>query len=187
MLPAEPSGMAAAPQLRTGRLLLRRWRETDRDPFASLNADPEVMEHFVGPLTREESDALIDHIEAGFERRGFGFWAVEVVATEEFIGFTGLAVPAFEAHFSPAVEVGWRLKRSAWGHGYATEAARASLAYGFDQAALRQIVAFTPADNLRSRAVMQRIGMSHDPDDDFDHPLGPGHPPCQFVLYRISC
>src|SRR5437016_1059046 len=179
--------MSCGPELRTGRLLLRRWRDADRDAFAGLNADCEVMEHFPEPLSREESGALVDRIEVGFEHHGFGFWAVELVASSEFMGFTGLALAGFEAHFTPAVEVGWRLKRSAWGHGYATEAARASLAYGFDQAALRQIVAFTPADNLRSRAVMQRIGMSHDPDDDFDHPLGPGHPPCQFVLYRISC
>jgi RimJ/RimL family protein N-acetyltransferase len=179
--------MPDGPELRTGRLLLRRWRETDRDAFAELNADPEVMEYFPDSLTREESDALVDHIEVGFEQHGFGLWAVELVATSEFIGFTGLAVPAFEAHFTPAVEVGWRLKRSVWGHVYATEAARAAMTYGFDEAGLRQIVSFAPANNVRSRAVMQRIGMSHDPAEDFDHPRLAGHALCRFVLYRISC
>ncbi len=179
--------MSRGPELRTGRLLLRRWRDTDRDAFAELNADREVMEHFPEPLPREESDALVDHIEVGFEQRGFGFWAVELVASGEFVGFTGLAVPGFEAHFTPAVEVGWRLKRSAWGHGYATEAARAAMTYGFDEVGVRQIVSFTPTNNVRSRAVMQRLGMSHDPADDFDHPsLPPGHPLRRFVLYRTS-
>ena len=177
--------MGDGPELRTGRLLLRRWREADRDPFASLNADPKVMEYFPEPLTRKDSDTLVERIEAGFEQHGFGLWAVEVVATGELIGFTGLAVPAFEAHFTPAVEVGWRLKRSAWGHGYATEGARAALAHGFDTAALHEIVSFTPENHLRSRAVMQRIGMSHDPSGGFERP----HlPPAlrRFALYRIS-
>ncbi len=181
--------MHDGPQLRTERLLLRRWRETDRDAFAALNADPEVMEYFPAPLTREESDALVDRIEAGFAQRGYGLWlwAVEVVATGEFIGFTGLAVPAFEAHFTPAVEVGWRLARPAWGHGYATEAARAAIAYGLDTVGLGGIVSFPAATNLRSRAVMRRLGMTHDPADDFDHPrLPPGHRLRRHVLYRMS-
>jgi ribosomal-protein-alanine N-acetyltransferase len=176
------------PELRTGRLLLRRWRDADRDPFAELNADREVMEHFPEPLPRQESDALVDSIEAGFEQHGFGFWAVELRASSEFIGFTGLAIPGFEAHFTPAVEVGWRLRRSAWGHGYATEAARAAMTYGFDEVGVREIVSFTPTNNVRSRAVMQRLGMSYDPADHFDHPRLPlGHPLRRFVLYRMSC
>jgi len=180
--------MPHGPELRSGRLLLRRWRDADRDAFAELNADREVMEYFPEPLTREESDALVDRIEIGFEQRGFGFWAVEVVASSEFIGFTGLAIPGFEAHFTPTVEVGWRLKRSAWGHGYATEAARAAITYGFDEVRVRQIVSFTPTNNMRSRAVMQRLGMSYDPADDFDHPgLPSGHPLRRSVLYRTSC
>jgi ribosomal-protein-alanine N-acetyltransferase len=179
--------MPDGPELRTGRLLLRRWRDADRDSFDKLNADPEVMEHFPEPLPRGESDALIDRIEVGFEQHGFGFWAVEVVASSEFIGLTGLAVPGFEAHFTPAVEVGWRLKRSAWGHGYATEAARAAMTYGFQEVGVAQIVSYTPTNNVRSRAVMERLGMSHDPADDFDHPrLAPGHPLRRSVLYRIS-
>ncbi len=152
-----------------------------------LNADPIVMEYFPERLTRAESDDLIARIEAGFVTRGYGLWALEVRATGEFVGFTGLAVPSFNAHFTPAVEVGWRLARSAWGKGYATEAGLASIAFGLRDAGLDEIVSFTSAPNARSRAVMERIGMTHDPADDFDHPelketdlLRP------HVLYRIS-
>jgi RimJ/RimL family protein N-acetyltransferase len=123
----------SGPELRTERLLLRRWRETDREPFAALNADPEVMEHFPGPMAREESDTFVDRIETHFAEHGFGLWAVEVVSTGSFAGFVGLAVPRFQAHFTPAVEVGWRLARQRWGNGYATEAARAALAFGFEE------------------------------------------------------
>jgi len=173
-------------ELRTARLLLRRWREEDREPFARLNADPVVMEHFPATLTREQSDALADAIEARFAADGFGLWAVEVVERGEFVGFTGLARPAFEAHFTPAVEVGWRLARDTWGRGYATEAARAALAYGFDTAGLPEIVSFTAAANERSRAVMRRLGMCHDPRDDFDHPRLPAGDRLQrHVLYRL--
>jgi RimJ/RimL family protein N-acetyltransferase len=178
--------LAAEPQLETERLRLRRWRADDRVPFAAINADPEVMEHFPAPLTRGQSDELTNAIESGFERHGFGLWALEVRASGELIGFTGLAVPGFEVHFTPAVEVGWRLARAAWGWGYATEAARAALGAGFDQVGLEEIVSFTSAYNLRSRAVMERIGMSHDPDDDFDHPgIRPGDPLRRHVLYRV--
>jgi RimJ/RimL family protein N-acetyltransferase len=152
-----------------------------------MNADPGVMEHFPELLTREESDALIGRIEGGFEAHGFGLWALEVRGTGEFIGFTGLAAPDFEAHFTPAVEVGWRLARSAWGSGYATEAGRAALQFGFQEAGLGEIVSFTAPANRRSRAVMERIGMSRDPDDDFDHPgLPVGDPLRPHVLYRIA-
>jgi ribosomal-protein-alanine N-acetyltransferase len=146
------------PELETPRLLLRRWRPEDREPFAALNADPEVMEHFPAPLRRGESDALAARIEAGFERRGFGLWAVEVRESAEFIGFVGLDVPQFEAPFMPAIEVGWRLARPAWGHGYATEAARAALAFGFERLELDEVVAMTAVGNSRSRAVMERLG-----------------------------
>ena len=145
------------------------------------------MAHFPEPLSRERSDRLIDAIEAGFDRRGFGLWALEIRSSGELAGFAGLSVPSFEAHFTPAVEVGWRLKRAAWGSGYATEAARAALAFGFEQAGLDEIVSFTTAGNLRSRAVMERLGMTHDPADDFDHPdLDPGDPLARHVLYRIA-
>jgi ribosomal-protein-alanine N-acetyltransferase len=169
--------------IETGRLLLRRWRDSDRESFAALNADPLVMEHFPATLSRAESDALVDRIEAGFERNGFGLWAVE--ASRTFIGFTGLSVPGFTARFTPCVEVGWRLTRAAWGHGYATEAARAVLEHGFGKLGLAEIVSFTVVDNVRSRAVMRRIGMSHDPADDFGHPSLPeGSPLRPHVLYR---
>ncbi|UGS36225.1 GNAT family N-acetyltransferase [Capillimicrobium parvum] len=175
-------------ELRTPRLLLRRWRDEDREPFARMNADPEVMEHFVAPLTRAESDALAGAIEAGFARDGFGLWVVDVVETGTFAGFTGLARPSFDAAFTPAVEVGWRLAREAWGRGYATEAARAAAGYGFGAAGLEEIVSFTAVANARSRAVMERLGMTHDPRDDFDHPLVPeGHRLRRHVLYRLRC
>lgn len=162
------------------------WQESDREPFAAMNADPEVMEHFPELLTRRQSDELVERIEAGFAEGGFFLWAVEVRASGEFVGFTGLAAPGFEAHFTPAVEIGWRLARSAWGNGYATEAARRALEFGFEDG-LDEIVSFTTPANRRSRAVMERLGMSHDPADDFDHPsLPPGHPLRPHVLYRLK-
>ncbi len=151
-----------------------------------MNADSLVMERLSTPLTRAESDDLIARIESGFETHGYGLWALEVRATGEFVGFTGLAVPSFSAHFTPAVEVGWRLARSAWGMGYATEAGLASIAFGFQDAGLAEIVSFTSVANVRSRAVMERIGMTHDPADDFDHPALPEGNLRAHVLYRIS-
>jgi ribosomal-protein-alanine N-acetyltransferase len=178
--------MGVIPELSTPRLTLRGWRGADREAFAELNADPVVMEYFPELLTRGESDGLVESIEVGFAEHGFGLWAVEVRESGEFIGFTGLSVPSFEAHFAPAVEVGWRLARSAWGHGYATEAARAALAFGFEQAELDEVVSFTTARNTRSRAVMKRLRMTHDPNDDFDHPKLPeGDPLRRHVLYRL--
>ena len=189
--PGHPTS-AASPgrhptSLRTDRLLLRRWRPEDRAPFAALNADPEVMEHFPARLTRAESDAFVDRIEAGFAEHGFGLWAVEVQATGEFIGFTGLAVPSFEAPFTPAVEIGWRLARPAWGHGYASEAAGRALDAAFTTYGLAEVVSFTSVTNVRSQAVMRRIGMTHDPADDFGHPrLPPDHRLHRHVLWRIK-
>ena len=152
-----------------------------------MNADPEVMRHFVEPLTREASDALVDRIEEGFAIWGFGLWAVEVVGVADFIGFTGLWPVGFEAHFTPAVEVGWRLSKGHWGHGYATEAARAALAFGFEQAGLNEIVSFTIPANKPSVEVMERLGMTHNPSDDFDHPrLEADSPLRRHVLYRIA-
>lgn len=166
--------------------MLRRWVETDRDPFAQMNADPEVMAYFPGLLSREESDSLVDRIEAGFEAHGFGVWALDVAVNGEFIGFTGLAIPDFDAEFTPAVEVGWRLARPAWGKGYATEAGRAALEVAFDELGLVEVVSFASQVNVRSQAVMRRLGMTHDPVDNFPHPRLPmGHPLRHHVLYRI--
>ena len=172
--------------LTTPRLRLRPWRDADRAPFARLNADAEVMRHFPNLLSRDDSDAMVDRVMAVFAERGWGNWAVEVAATGTFIGFTGLSVPRHVLPFSPCVEVGWRLARAAWGHGYASEAARAALRFGFEVLQLPEIVSFTALGNLRSRAVMERIGM-HDAHADFDHPALPdGHPLRRHCLYRIE-
>lgn len=173
--------------LRTERLLLRRWRESDRLPFQAVNADPRVMEHFPAPLTSPESDALLDRAQEHFNRHGFGPFAVELLESDEFIGFIGLSIPAFAAPFMPAVEIGWRLAFEHWGRGLATEGARAALAFAFNELDLGQIVSFTVPANLRSRRVMEHLGMTHNPEDDFDHPnLPAGHPLRSHVLYRIS-
>jgi RimJ/RimL family protein N-acetyltransferase len=172
---------------RTTRLLLRRWRDRDREPFARMNADPEVMEHFPGVLERSASDALVDRIEAHFAAHGFGVWAVEVQGGEPFLGFVGLFHVGFDSHFTPAVEIAWRLARSAWGRGYATEAAGEACRLAFEDLRLPEIVSFTVPANVRSRAVMERNGMIRDPRDDFDHPeLAEGHPLRRHVLYRLS-
>jgi RimJ/RimL family protein N-acetyltransferase len=174
-------------ELRTERLTLRAWRPSDREPFAALNADPVAMEHFPSTLTREESDAFADRIESRLRERGWGLWAVEVDGVADFVGFVGLNEASFGAPFTPAVEVGWRMAREHWGHGYATEAARAVVATGFGQLGLAEIVSFTIPANRRSRAVMERLGMTRDPADDFDHPgIAPGHPMRRHVLYRLT-
>ncbi|MFB9237086.1 GNAT family N-acetyltransferase [Plantactinospora siamensis] len=171
-------------ELRTSRLLLRQWRKSDLDPWAAMNADPQVREHFPDLLTREQSAAAMSTYAAEVADNGYGLWALEVLATGEFIGFTGLRplqdLPA------TGMEVGWRLPRSAWGHGYATEAARASLAYAFDTLALPEVLSVTATTNLRSQAVMRRIGMTRDPADDFDHPRVPPGPLRHHVLYRLT-
>jgi ribosomal-protein-alanine N-acetyltransferase len=150
-----------------------------------MNADPEVMEHFPAMLTRDESDAMLDRIDARFEELGFGLWAVEITEPGRFIGYTGLSVPGFQAHFTPAVEIGWRLTRSSWGHGYASEAARRVLGFAFEDLGLSEVVSFTSTTNLRSQAVMKRIAMTTDPADDFDHPLVEGHLR-RHVLWRLT-
>jgi RimJ/RimL family protein N-acetyltransferase len=173
--------------LRTERLVLRPWKDEDLAPFAELNADPVVMEHFPSTLTREESDLMVERIGVRYAETGLYLWAVEVPGAETFIGFVGLSAPAFDAAFTPCVEVGWRLARTAWGKGYATEAARAVVADGFDRLGLDDIVSFTTIGNLRSQRVMQRLGMTRDPAEDFDHPnLPPGHPLRRHVLYRLA-
>jgi RimJ/RimL family protein N-acetyltransferase len=173
-------------ELGTDRLLLRRWREQDLEPFAALNADPEAMRYFPSPMTRDQSDALAVRADAAIKQRGWGLWAVEVVGRAPFVGFVGLNEAGFEAHFTPAVEVGWRLAPAAWGNGYATEAAQAAIAYGFQTARLDEIVSFTSTVNERSRRVMERLGMRHDPRDDFDHPAIADGPLRRHVLYRIA-
>jgi RimJ/RimL family protein N-acetyltransferase len=173
--------------VRTERLLLRRWRPSDLAPFAALNADPRVMRYFPTTLSRAESDAFAERIEAHFAEHGFGLWAVEAPGGAPFIGFVGLSVPRFQAPFTPCVEVGWRLAAEHWGRGYAPEAARAALAFGFDRLALREILSFTALANEPSRRVMEKLGMTHDPSDDFDHPGVPeGHDLRRHVLYRIA-
>ena len=175
------------PELRTERLWMRRWRPDDREPFAALNADPRVVEFLPGPLTRAESDERAARIEAHFQEYGYGLWAVEVVGVAPFVGFVGLSVPRFEARFMPCVEIGWRLSAEHWGCGYATEGARAALAFGFERLSLTEIVSYTVPDNVRSRRVMEKIGMTHRPDEDFDHPLLPeGHRLRRHVLYRLA-
>jgi RimJ/RimL family protein N-acetyltransferase len=173
------------PNIETPRLHLRHWRPEDRPAFAAMNADPRVMEFFPKSLDPTESDAMAARIRAHFDLRGFGLWAVEVPGVAEFIGFVGLWTPAFEAHFTPCVEIGWRLALDFWGRGYATEAAVAALDFGFRQLGLREIVSYTVPNNRRSRAVMERIGMTRSPADDFEHPALPeGHPLRLHVLYR---
>jgi len=178
--------------LSTSRLILRRWREADRSAFAQLNDDPVVMEFMPRRLSRDESDATAARLGAAIETRGWGFWAVEVKgsaasAGAPFIGFVGLSVPSFQAHFTPCVEIGWRLAKEHWGCGYASEAAAASLRFAFENLKLKQVVAFTVPLNKRSMRVMERIGMSRDPAGDFEHPkLAPGHPLRPHVLYRVN-
>jgi RimJ/RimL family protein N-acetyltransferase len=172
------------PDLRTERLTLRPWRESDVQPWAAMNADPLVREYLGDLLTREQSAASAAHFQAQLDERGFGFWAVEVHGTGEFIGFTGLDQVDEGMPFT-GIEIGWRLARSGWGHGYATEAALASLAFGFETLALSEIVSVTTATNLRSQAVMRRIGMTRDPAEDFDDHTEPEGPLRRNVLYRI--
>lgn len=174
--------------LATARLRLRRWRDEDREPLAAMGQDAEVMEFMPGLLDRAGSDAMFDRIVAHHERHGFGVWAVEVPERGiAMAGFLGLLQCGFEAHFTPAVEIGWRLCRAAWGAGYATEGAEAALAFGFDALGLGEILSMTVPTNRRSRAVMERLGMRRDPAEDFDHPkLAADSPLRRHVLYRLS-
>jgi RimJ/RimL family protein N-acetyltransferase len=171
-------------ELRTERLLLRSWRDSDLAPWYALNTDPEVRRYLPGIPSRERTDAGAARFQADLDARGWGFWAVEVLGTGEFIGFTGLD-PVEEGQPFTGVEAGWRLARSAWGHGYATEAARAVLDFGFAELGLPEILAVTVPGNRRSRAVMERLGMTYDPADDFDDPNVPEGPLRRSVLYRL--
>ncbi|HAC63527.1 MAG TPA: GNAT family N-acetyltransferase [Cyanothece sp. UBA12306] len=173
--------------LQTQRLILRRWKSSDYKPFAQINADAEVMKYFPAVLSKQESNQLIERIENHHQMHQFGLWAVEEKTTSAFIGFVGLNVPSFSAHFTPTVEIGWRLARPFWGQGYATEGAKAAINYGFEVVKLPSIVSFTSQLNLRSIAVMQRLGMTYNPAWDFDHPRLPsGHPLQRHVLYRVT-
>lgn len=179
-------GDSAMTIVRTERLILRRWQNSDRRPFAEINADPRVMEFFPNPLTREQSDNLIDRIEASIAQRGFGLYAVELQSDSTFLGFIGLSVPNFQAYFTPCVEIGWRLAAHSWGQGFATEGARAVAAYAFNTLNLESLVSFTAEQNARSRRVMEKIGMTFNPADTFHHPnLPEGHLLRRHVLYRL--
>jgi len=171
----------------TPRLLLRRWSESDRAPFAEICADPQVMEFFPATLTSEQSDDFIRRVQRHFDEHGCGFWAIESVEKGPLLGFVGLEHVRFSAHFTPAMEIGWRLARSAWGKGYASEAAQAALRYAFEALERPEVVSFTATANTRSRAVMERLGMKRKPEQDFDHPALPaGHPLARHVLYRLA-
>ncbi|MBA3324547.1 MAG: GNAT family N-acetyltransferase [Rhodobacteraceae bacterium] len=173
--------------IETGRLILRPWRAADIGAFAAMNADAEVMAHFPKRLTRADSAAMMARVQDHFGRHGFGFGAVERKADRVVLGMAGLAAATFEAPVTPCVEVGWRLARAHWGMGYATEAARGWLAHGFDALALREIVAFVVPANLRSQAVMTRLGMRRDPGRDFEHPALPeGHVLRPHWLYAVA-
>lgn len=178
--------MTDAFEIRTDRLRIRSWRDEDFEPYAAMNADPRVMEFFPSVVSREESRARFARGHARLAERGYGLWPVELIGGDTFIGMCGLTDPDFTAPFLPAVEIGWRLAAAHWGRGYATEAARAVLAFGFERLALSEIVSFTTTANVRSRRVMEKLGMRRSPHDDFMHPLIPeGNPVRPHVLYRL--
>jgi RimJ/RimL family protein N-acetyltransferase len=178
--------MLAPVVLDTPRLRLRQWRETDREPFAALNADSRVMEFFPSTLDRTASDAVVDILQSHIADHGYGFWAAELRDSGETIGFIGIQVPRAQLPFSPCVEIGWRLAHRFWGHGYASEGARASLRAGFETLNLSEIVSFTAANNIRSLAVMRRLNMQEDPVT-FEHPnVPPGSPLRVHRLYRLT-
>ncbi|WP_316858343.1 GNAT family N-acetyltransferase [uncultured Cohaesibacter sp.] len=172
--------------LSTARLKIRSWRQSDSEPYASINADPRVREFLGDPLTRLQSDAQIREFDRHERRHGFTFWAMEIPNVKPCIGFVGLQRTDYESHFTPAIEIGWRLDPSCWGHGYATEGASAVLRHAFEKLGLEEVVAVTVPQNVKSQSVMKRLGMTYSPEDDFDHPEEEtGHPLQRSVLYRI--
>lgn len=182
----EPQVTLTMLELQTPRLLLRAWRDDDLPAYIDLSADPQVMRYFPAPQSPERTTESFLRIREHVAEHGFGLWALERRDSGEFIGFTGLGHVGFEAHFTPAIEIGWRLARAHWGQGFASEAARAALGAGFGPLGLEEIIAFTVVDNVPSRRVMEAVGMHHDPREDFDHPnLSPGHPLRRHVLYRL--
>jgi len=177
----------AIPVLETPRLRLRAFRDEDRAPFAAMNADPDVTRYLSKALTRDESDAFVDRILTRWRERGYGLWAVERRSDGAFLGFAGLSWQDFESPATPAIEIGWRLRRDAWGHGYATEAAAAAARFAFEVLGLDELVSFTARANAASRRVMDRIGMVRDPTADFELPHVPaGHPVRPHVVYRLT-
>lgn len=189
------------PTVITPRLTLRPWQDSDREPFAAMNADPMVMEHFERPMNEEESDGLVEVICGHWNHYGFGLWAVEVTGQMPFAGFIGLMVPSWERVGDPggsaegvpapfaesSVEIGWRLAQGSWGKGFATEGAHAALSFAFGSVGLREVQSWTTPDNIKSRRVMEKLRMTHDPADDFDHPLvSEGSSKRHHVRYRIS-
>ena len=173
--------------MKTRRLILRHWQNSDRQSFARLNADIRVMEFMPSVLSEQESHGLADRIEAHFREHGFGLYAAELRSDHRFIGYIGLSIPTFPAPFTPCVEIGWRLAREYWGLGLATEGAQEIVRFAFTELQLAELVSFTVPANVRSLAVMKKLGMTRDPKDDFDHPrLPPGHSLQRHVLYRLS-
>ena len=169
----------------TERLFLRKWLESDSEPFTKMNSDPDVMEYFPQLSTAAETMAMIKRINIAFEKNGFGLWAVENKITKEFLGFTGFMIPQFESFFTPCIEIGWRFKKESWRQGFATEAAKACLNYGFDNLGFNKIVSFTSTLNYKSEKVMQRIGMNY--IAHFDHPkIEKENSLCRHVLYEIN-
>lgn len=181
-----PKSITRPPAIETARLKLRRWSAEDLEPFASINADPEVMEHFPVPLSAAATAALIERNESSFEREGYGLWAAELRGEGVLIGMVGLMTVPAELPFAPAIEIGWRLGREFWGRGLAREAAVATIEFAFAQLALEEVLAYTAERNLRSRRLMERLEMSRDPEEDFSHPgLGASDPLAPHVLYRL--
>lgn len=175
-----------APTLSTNRLVLRQWKNSDLPLFAKMNADKRVMEYFPSPLSTEESNSLAEKIEQELQEKEYGLWAVEVPNIASFIGFVGLHYPGFTAHFTPCIEIGWRLAFEYWGKGYGFEAATRVIEYAFNTIKLKEIVSFTAVSNIRSRKLMEKLGMTHNPEDDFEHPLlSENHPLRSHVLYRL--
>lgn len=176
----------SAPTIETPRLILRPWRDEDLEPWFAMNSDPRVMEFFVQPYTRDEAERTMALMRRYLERDGYGWWVLERKDDALFAGVIALQDVPFTAPFTPATEVGWRLTHACWGSGYATEGARGALDFAFNERKLHEVVAMTAVVNVRSQRVMQRLGMTHDPRDDFDHPrIEPGHPLNRHVLYRV--
>lgn len=178
--------MATTKAIETERLLLRQWKASDRQPFIELNADPEVMEYFPSPISESESDEFIQRVTAEIEDSGWGFWAVELKSSHDFIGFVGISSPRAKLPFSPCIEIGWRLAKKYWGKGYATEAAEAALKFAFANLPINEVVSFTSVQNKRSQVVMKNINMT-DSGQNFMHPSIPvGNALQEHVLFKIS-